>query len=152
MLFLLMLWDAFSLFSTWIRKQNWSHCQSQNCGLEVDEKQERQPELDYSMICTVGTFGQNCYLWMITLTFSDVRVSDLFYVADFIIWGWCVYFLSFNNRLNNSALMLLVGWQEGHPACKNWVVGCWRGYLSEARCRLAYGPADATATHCLLLQ
>ena len=32
------------------------------------------------------------------------------------------------------------------------VVGCWRGYLSGARCRLAYGPADATATHCLLLQ
>ena len=26
------------------------------------------------------------------------------------------------------------------------------GYLSGARCRLAYGPADATATHCLLLQ
>jgi len=26
------------------------------------------------------------------------------------------------------------------------VVGCWHGYLSGARCRLAYGPADATAT------
>jgi len=25
-------------------------------------------------------------------------------------------------------------------------------YLSGSRCRLAYGPADATATHCLLLQ
>ena len=32
------------------------------------------------------------------------------------------------------------------------LVGCWRGYLSGSRCRLAYGPADATATHCLLLQ
>jgi len=51
-----------------------------------------------------------------------------------------------------SALTLLVGRQEGHPACKNWAVGCWRGYLSGARCRLAYCPADATATHCLLLQ
>ena len=51
-----------------------------------------------------------------------------------------------------SALTLLVGRQEGHPACKNLVVGCWRGYLCGARCRLAYGPADATATHCLLLQ
>jgi len=38
-----------------------------------------------------------------------------------------------------SALTLLVGWQEGHPACKNWVVGCWHGRLSGARCRLAYG-------------
>ena len=51
-----------------------------------------------------------------------------------------------------SALTLLVGWQEGHPACKNRVVGCLCGYLSGARCRLAYGPADATAIHCLLLQ
>jgi len=28
----------------------------------------------------------------------------------------------------------------------------WNGYLFEARCGLAYSPADATATHCLLLQ
>jgi len=26
------------------------------------------------------------------------------------------------------------------------VVGCWHGYLSAARCILAYGPADATAS------
>ena len=32
------------------------------------------------------------------------------------------------------------------------VVGYWHGYLSAARCRLACGPANATATHCLLLQ
>jgi len=50
------------------------------------------------------------------------------------------------------ALMLLVGWHEGHPACKKLSGGCWCGYLSGARCRLAYGPADTTATHCLLLQ
>ena len=47
------------------------------------------------------------------------------------------------------ALTLLVGRQEGHPACKKlsggvlaWlsngsVVRCWHGYLSGARCRLA---------------
>jgi len=51
-----------------------------------------------------------------------------------------------------SALTLLVGRQKGHPACKNWVFGCWRGILFGARCRLAYGPADATATHYFLLQ
>ena len=51
-----------------------------------------------------------------------------------------------------SAMTLLVGRQEGHPACKTLSVGCWHGYLSGARCRLAYGPADAIATHCLLLQ
>jgi len=32
------------------------------------------------------------------------------------------------------------------------VVGCWRGYLSGVRCRFAHGPADASATHCLLQQ
>jgi len=45
-----------------------------------------------------------------------------------------------------SALMLLVGRQEGHPVCKKLSGGCWRGCLSAAGCRLAYGPADATAT------
>ena len=30
---------------------------------------------------------------------------------------------------------------------KNWVMRCWRGYLSGARCKwFAHGPADATAT------
>jgi len=51
-----------------------------------------------------------------------------------------------------SALTLLVGRQEGHPACKKRRGGCWHGYLSRAMCRLAYGPADAIATHCLLLR
>jgi len=32
--------------------------------------------------------------------------------------------------------MLLVVWQEGHPACKKSVVGCWCGYLLGARCKL----------------
>jgi len=31
-----------------------------------------------------------------------------------------------------SALTLLVEQQEGHPACKKQVVGCWSGYLSVA--------------------
>ena len=33
-----------------------------------------------------------------------------------------------------SALTLLAGRQEGHPACKKLSGGCWRGYLSGARC------------------
>jgi len=51
-----------------------------------------------------------------------------------------------------SALTLLVGRQEGHPACKKLSGGVLVWYLSGARCRLAYVPTDATATHCLLLQ
>jgi len=50
-----------------------------------------------------------------------------------------------------SALMLLVGRQEGHPTCKK-LSGGMLAWLSGMRCRLAYGPADATATHYLLLQ
>ena len=61
--------------------------------------------------------------------------------------------LSYNfptNKYHSSALTLLVGQQEGHPEWKkNRVVGCWCGCLFGARCRLAYGPANATATHCV---
>jgi len=32
-------------------------------------------------------------------------------------------------------LPCLVGRQEEHPACKKWVMRCWRGYLSGARCK-----------------
>jgi len=46
--------------------------------------------------------------------------------------------------------MLLVGRHEGHPACKN-LSGEVLAWLS-AWCRFAYGPCDATATHCQLLQ
>ena len=72
-----------------------------------------------------------------------VHVCNLLSAYDFV--SFIIYFAF-------SALMLLVGRQEGHPACKKLSGGCWHGYLSGARCRLAYGPADATATHCLLLQ
>jgi len=48
-----------------------------------------------------------------------------------------------------SALTLLVGRQERHPACKKteW----WGAGVVICLERLAYGPADATATHYLLL-
>jgi len=50
-----------------------------------------------------------------------------------------------------SALTLLVGCQEGHLACKKLSGGV-LAWLSGARCRLAYNPADADATQYLLLQ
>jgi len=42
-----------------------------------------------------------------------------------------------------------LGGRKGIRPVKNWVVGCWCSCLSGARSRLAYGPADATATHSL---
>ena len=44
-----------------------------------------------------------------------------------------------------------LGSRKGIRPVKNWMVECWCGYLSGSRCRLAYGPVDATATHCLWL-
>jgi len=58
----------------------------------------------------------------------------------------------------NSVHMIKVLWRcwfggrNGIRPVKNWVVECWRGYVSGSRCRFAYGPVDATATHFLLLQ
>jgi len=52
-----------------------------------------------------------------------------------------VHFVAF------SALTLLSGQQEVHLAHKNWVMRCWYGHLSAAKCKwFVYGPADATAT------
>ena len=48
-----------------------------------------------------------------------------------------------------------VGWVAGRASGlqkTEWYLGCRHGYLSGTRCRFAYGPADATVTHCLLLQ
>jgi len=42
--------------------------------------------------------------------------------------------------------MLLVRRQEGHPACKKLSGGVLAWLSVGARCRLAYVPADATAT------
>jgi len=56
----------------------------------------------------------------------------------------------FKTNFTFSALMLLVGWQEGHLACKNEWLGT-GVVMSGPRCRFVYRPADATATHCLML-
>jgi len=51
-----------------------------------------------------------------------------------------------------SAMTLLVGRQEGHPACKKLSGGVLAWLSVWSKVQIAYGPADATATHCLLLQ
>jgi len=63
-----------------------------------------------------------------------------------------VYTCSYLLNYAFSALTLLVGWQEGHPAFRklrgcSGVLAC---HLSGVRCRIARGPADAIATDCLL--
>ena len=85
----------------------------------------------------------------VKVTFKVTRGHCYWYYATERIW---LFIINLFMKFAVSALTLLIGRQEGHPTCKNWVVECWRGSLSGVRCRLAYGAADATATHCLLLQ
>ena len=96
-------------------------------------------------LSSVGTWW---HLYQITVLLPTVLL-----VVDqvFLLHQYHKHFVLIFCLCAFSALTLLVGWQEGHPAWKN-LVRCWRCYLSGARCRLAYCPADATATHCLLLQ
>jgi len=51
-----------------------------------------------------------------------------------------------------STLTLLVGRQEGHPACKNLSGGVLAWLFVWSEVHTCIWPADATATHCLLLQ
>ena len=81
----------------------------------------------------------------------QLAVSQPILVED----RWCSWMsLSLFMQLICLQCFDAVGWAAGRASglWKLWVVGYWRGYLSGARYRLAYGPADATATHCLLLQ
>jgi len=61
-----------------------------------------------------------------------------------------VYVTLFRCLVLSFAFSALTCWLGGRKGIR--VVGYWCGCLSGARCRLAFGPADATATHCLLLQ
>jgi len=58
-----------------------------------------------------------------------------------------------------SALTLLVGRQEGHPARNKqsggvlaWWLSVWSEVQTCVKALKALSPADATATHCLLIQ
>jgi len=67
----------------------------------------------------------------------------LFYFVRITVWLYCALSVFWRCWLDS---------RKGIRPVKNWVVGCWHGCLSGARCRLGYGPAYATTTHCLLLQ
>jgi len=61
---------------------------------------------------------------------------------------YSIHFFSSNYiEYSFSALMLLVGQQEGHPACKK-LSGRMLAWLSGMRCRLAYSPALPLTISC----
>ena len=90
----------------------------------------------------------DCYfslcMFMILLYSTNPAISCQISLNSCLVLNSCQFSFYLTSVCTFSAL---VGRREGHPACKKL-----SGYLSGAMCRLAYGPADATATHCLLLQ
>jgi len=116
--------------SHWVKLAGWNHvlavsakCDGSRCHLPCTS----HAWLNRSM-------GKNRCVAKLVLSSINLYVS-VFTTFYFVLSFYCIAF---------SALTLLFGQKEGHLACKNWVVECWRGCLSGVRCRLAYGPADAT--------
>jgi len=98
-----------------------------------------------------GTFCGNQFVSMITTTHpfngmlsGTARVSEYHWRHTMII---CDFLLD----KVYSTLMLLVGWQEGYPACSKLSGGV-LAWVTGMRSRFAYDPAYAIATHCLLFQ
>jgi len=96
-------------------------------------------ELRYSLVYTVSNWSDAKNYISLKMTYIKLNMCHF----D------CIYCHLFNVICNSfisafSALTLLVGRQEGHPASKK-PVGFWHSYLSWARCKLAYGSAYATA-------
>ena len=90
-----------------------------------------------------------------TVWWNEYQLSGWIITLFIVIWiqAACIAGQSFRGEINvlsiQSPSVLWCCWLGGRKdirPVKNWVVGCWHGYLSEARCRFAYGPADATAT------
>ena len=70
-------------------------------------------------------------------------VTELLYLLYSCFYGIHQNVILFCELFALSALMLLVGQQEGHPACKKLSGGVLASLSVGARCRLAYVPADA---------
>ena len=80
-------------------------------------------------------------------------MMQLLYVLSRIIQYWWDFCDTDKTSVMPSVLWCCwLGSRKGIQPVKNWVVGCWHGYVSGSRYRFAYGPADATATHYLLLR
>ena len=94
-----------------------------------------------------------CHVPGTTVLHIDMHTSvGSSYIANLLCLDF-IFCVFINFIYAFSALTLLVGRQEGHPACKKLSGGVhMHGYLPDVRCRFAYGLADVTATYCLLLE
>ena len=82
----------------------------------------------------------NSFEWLLI----PILVSSIFHLILILIDYWLV--------VPSVLWRCWLGGRKGIRPVKNWVVGWWCGYLSGAQWRLAYGPADATASCCSKIQ
>jgi len=101
-----------------------------------------------------------CEMIMICITIASLYINS---DTEFEYIIFCAYFMYATWKSTLSLMYVFsvmpsvlwhcwFGSSKGMQPVKNWVVGCWRGCVPGSRCRFAYGPADGTATHYLLLQ
>ena len=89
------------------------------------------------------------FSWMIKFSFVLLQELSLWLQKNYKFLS-CMYIHICIYKIPSVLWRCWLGGRKGIRPVKNWVVGCWRGCVFGARCRLAYSPADATATHCLL--
>ena len=103
----------------------------------------------------LGSDLLKCFLKSILIPSTVVLLYNMVLTTTskptFLPWFLFDYLFLLSLQCFDVVCLLVVGRQEGHPACKK-LSGGLLAWLSVWRCRLAYGPADATATHCPLLQ
>jgi len=75
-----------------------------------------KPNLIWDTVVNTGKYCSS-FSGMTSLT-KDVCGLGCTELYALLMCGFCSWVI-----LAFGALTLLVGWQEGHPACKNWVVG-----------------------------
>ena len=62
-------------------------------------------------------------------------------------WAWWDWSLSLGTLLPSVLWHCWLDVTKSIQPVKNWVMRCWHGYLSSARCKwFTYGPADTTAS------
>jgi len=105
-----------------------------------------------SKILIVKTYGHLLTSHIPQIRSRCIRDSVLAGTCGSLLWLWLGSFMIvYRTFLPSVRWCCWLGGRKGIRPVKNWVVGCWHGYLSGARCRLAYVPSGATATDCLLL-
>jgi len=100
-----------------------------------------------------GMLYMQCFCVAIGVECSTVVYRILPHLSLSLCFSiWLTFVMHLWSRFSSVLWHCWLGGRKGIRPVKTWAVGCWCGCWSGARCRLAYGPADATATHCNLLQ